>query len=162
MNKLVATALLTTYLVMLFGYGMATIGHKFLHAIENPFHTHGHVHQNDHGHGNEQEKKSDDHHHEVKTSHTHAEETEAHSHAPQANTKNHAIDDHSNGLSKLNSQTQEGSLSEALTPLFMLGFSQTIHQVKLNSQVILSESKHHYLSFYQGLHLSPVHQPPSL
>ena len=166
MKKLVATALIITFSVMLFGYGMATIGHKFLHTIENPFHTHGHVHQNDHdnGHGDEQEKGHD--HHQTKSQIDHNKQDAAaveHSHELAIEPGvSHDIDDHGSSLNQLNKESQNRSITEALSPLFLFTFSETIHKNKSIRQVILSESESRYLSFYQSLSQSTALQPPSL
>ncbi|PIQ47362.1 MAG: hypothetical protein COW03_15865 [Cytophagales bacterium CG12_big_fil_rev_8_21_14_0_65_40_12] len=44
LTKTLATSLLITYVVILFGYGLSSLTHMWLHAVQNPSHSHGHVH----------------------------------------------------------------------------------------------------------------------
>uniref|UniRef100_UPI004048BF32 hypothetical protein n=1 Tax=Roseivirga sp. TaxID=1964215 RepID=UPI004048BF32 len=44
LTKTLATSLLITYAVILFGYGISSLTHMWLHAVQNPSHSHGHVH----------------------------------------------------------------------------------------------------------------------
>jgi hypothetical protein len=43
LKKTIAIVLLCTYLVISFGYGLSSLGHMWLHAVENNQHLHSHV-----------------------------------------------------------------------------------------------------------------------
>ena len=144
MTKSVATGLLITYVIILFGYGAATASHSFLHAIENPFHSHGHAHEHEQGHGHEEEKDND---------HDHIE--------AQANNNKHNIEDHTLGFNKLNSQDQDVSPTETLNPLFIFVYTQSSNSTEhVTTHFKLSETEHHYLSLYKSLDTEPVTPPP--
>jgi hypothetical protein len=49
LTKAAATSLLITYMVILFGYGLSSLTHMWLHAVENSAHSHGHSYSNQAG-----------------------------------------------------------------------------------------------------------------
>ncbi|KYG79238.1 hypothetical protein AWW67_12725 [Roseivirga seohaensis] len=164
MTKLVATGLLITYVIILFGYGAATAGHSFLHAIENPFHSHGHAHKHEHGHGHEEEK-DESHHHEhdaVTENESHHAVDNDHDHVEtQTNNNKHNIEDHTLGFNKLNSQDKDVSPTKTLNPLFIFVYTQANNLTEhVATQFKLSETEHHYLSLYKSLDTEPVTPPP--
>ena len=42
MTKTIATGILFTYLIILFGYGLSSLTHIWLHAVQNSAHSHTH------------------------------------------------------------------------------------------------------------------------
>jgi hypothetical protein len=50
LKKIIATVLLSTYLVISFGYGLSSLGHMWLHAVKSKQHLHHHVDSNTHQH----------------------------------------------------------------------------------------------------------------
>lgn len=160
MTKFVATGTLITYVIILFGYGVATAGHELLHDIKNPFHTHGQVHKHDHGHENENEN---DHHEHDDNQHTEEHHSDAnHDHVKTTATKSHDIEDHTHGFDQLNGQGQDVTPTETIGPLFIFVYTQSNSIIEgIISNFKLSETEHYYLTLYKSLRTEPVTPPPS-
>ncbi|MGW8121518.1 hypothetical protein ACV07N_02585 [Roseivirga echinicomitans] len=153
MIKSVATGILITYVMILFGYGVATASHEFLHAIENQFHTHGQVHENEQDQGHEAEHEHNDvqHNEGIELKHDHNKAVAA---------NNHNIEDHTSGFDKMNGQ--DVSSTETLNPLFVFVYAQSKSIIEnAHSNLKLSETEHHYASLYKSLRTEPVTPPPS-
>ncbi|WP_323755195.1 hypothetical protein [Roseivirga sp.] len=160
MIKSVATGLLITYVMILFGYGVASAGHEILHDFKNPFHTHGQVHEHDHGYDHQEDNDHQKHNAPQNQEVHHADNN--HGHVETVVIKSHNIEDHTNAFNKLNGQDQDVANNETLSPLFVFVYTQSNSIIEcITSNFKLSETEHYYLTLYKSLRTEPVTPPPS-
>ncbi|KYG83248.1 hypothetical protein [Roseivirga echinicomitans] len=163
MIKSVATGTLITYVMILFGYGVASAGHELLHDIKNPFHTHGQVNEHDHRHEDDHQEDNDHHKHNAPQNQEDHHADNNHDYVETVAIKSHDIEDHTNGFDKLNGQDQDVSPTETLNPLFIFVYAQSNSIIEsTTSNFKLSETEHHYLSLYKSLGTEPITPPPSV